>query len=263
MKKIAFSTWCTDDYINKVGLEGLKNSLAYFHPEIPLFVYDTEKTQGLKIQWGALAKPYFMMPLTCIDLAEGYDMVIHIDADSTVTGPLTELLESDEDIIGVVNNNSQGKAGRCPGITIQDIPVADFLNAGLVGSNNLQFWRDWRGLNHRYGEKFEGHEQDVLNIMAKSEDFSVKILDPIGSEISYGQSNVWGTETHWDSWSLMYMKDNQLCLDDPVTEKTMVVKVLHQAGGNASIYPMRPWMDSIVADDVRDYLHIICNERQD
>ena len=251
MKKVVFSTWCTDDYVDKVGLDGLKNSLAYFHPDIPLVVYDSAATSRLYKEHGDWLRPYFMMPPTCLELANDYDMVIHIDADSTVTGPLTELIESDEEIIGVRNNNSYGKAGYMGGVTISNIPLFEFLNAGLVGSNGSRFLEDWNIANQQVGNYHDGHEQDTLNLMFQSGHYSTKILDPLGSDISYGQSNVWGTETHWDSWKELYVKDDNLYLDDPNTNLSMHVKVLHQAGGPASVYPMRPWMDSLVSDEVK------------
>ena len=252
MKKIVFSTWCTDDYVDKVGLGGLKNSLNYFHPDIPLFVYDTAQTEILKKKYGTLPAN-FMMPATCSDLTEEYDMVIHIDADSTVTGPLTELLESDEEIIGVRNNNSFGKAGCHGAITIRDIPVFEFLNAGLVGSNGKKFIKEWGETCQQIGDQLEGGEQDVLNIMFQSKKYSTKLLDPLVTNVSYGASNIWGTDTHWDSWEELYVEDDKLMLYDPNTKIPMVVKVMHQAGGSASVYPMRPWIDSLVSDEVKEY----------
>ena len=198
-----------------------------------------------------------MMPPTCIELTEDYDMVIHIDADSTVTGPLTELLESDAEIIGVRNNNSFGKAGCHGGITIGTIPVFDFLNAGLVGSNGKRFIKEWGETCQEVGHQLDGGEQDVLNLMFQSKKYSTELLDPLVTNVSYGQSNVWGTETHWDSWKDLYVKDGQLMLDDPNTKISMEIKVMHQAGGGASVYPMRPWMDSLFTDEVKEYFRKI------
>ena len=33
-KKVAISTWCTDDYVDLIGLDKLHNSIKHFHPEI-------------------------------------------------------------------------------------------------------------------------------------------------------------------------------------------------------------------------------------
>lgn len=33
-KKIAVTTWVTDDYREYIGVEELKNSFKYFHPDI-------------------------------------------------------------------------------------------------------------------------------------------------------------------------------------------------------------------------------------
>ena len=61
----------------------------------------------------------WMMPPSCLPFVEDYDMVVHIDGDCVVTGPMTELFESEEDVIGVRNNNSLDKASAHDfGITI-------------------------------------------------------------------------------------------------------------------------------------------------
>ena len=83
--------------------------------------------------------------------------LLKIDGDCVVTGPMTELFESEEDVIGVRNNNSLDKASAHDfGITIthlppfgngQQIPIQGFINAGLIASNNKQFWYDWHELN--------------------------------------------------------------------------------------------------------------------
>ena len=41
MKKIAVTTWCTDDYVDYIGLDELRNSFKYFHSDVDFFVFDT------------------------------------------------------------------------------------------------------------------------------------------------------------------------------------------------------------------------------
>jgi hypothetical protein len=116
-KRIAVSTWCTDDYVDLIGVQDLVKSFKHFHPDIDFFIFDSKMTDEAKVTDPWL-QPVWMMAPTCIPFIEDYDMVVHIDGDSVVTGPLTELFESDEDIIGVRNNNSLGKASSHQGITI-------------------------------------------------------------------------------------------------------------------------------------------------
>ena len=148
-KKILISTWCTDDYVDLIGLEKLQNSIKYFHPDVDHAIVDTAMTNKIYEQCPWM-RPVWMMAPTCLPYVEDYDMVVHIDGDCVVTGPLTELFESDEDIIGVRNNNSFNKASRGPGgITIahlepwgngSPIPIQGFVNAGLVAANRKEFW---------------------------------------------------------------------------------------------------------------------------
>ena len=99
------------------------------------------------------------------------------------------------------------------------------------------------------------------------------MIDPIGSVVSYGLSNVWGTgDNHWESWSQIYVKDDRLYLNDMIKEgwnmvqgDPMCIKVLHQAGGsiaaelNRSSGGFRNWMKSVVSDEVNDYLEVVTN----
>ena len=42
MKKIAVTTWVTDDYVDYIGLVNLKDH-SHFHPDIDFFVFDTRR----------------------------------------------------------------------------------------------------------------------------------------------------------------------------------------------------------------------------
>ena len=106
-KKIAISTWCTDDYVDLIGLDKLHNSIKYFHPEIDHIVYDTKMTRDIEREHPWMKNIWMMSP-TCLPHADDYDMVIHLDGDAVVTGPLDEMINSTADVIGVRNNNSFG-----------------------------------------------------------------------------------------------------------------------------------------------------------
>lgn len=276
-KKILISTWCTDDYAELLGVEKLTNSIKYFHPEVDHVIFNTEMTNEVYGQYPWM-KPIWMMAPTCLPYVEDYDMVIHLDADAVVVGPMDELFDSSADIIGVRNNNSLNKAGAHNGITIphlppfgngNPIPMQGFLNAGLVAANRKEFWYDWHQVNehaaHNKSYGF-GDENDTLNQIFHWNKYTSEVVDPIGSKVSYGLSNVWGTDNnHWESWSQIYVKDDRLYLDDPATGEPMCVKVLHQAGGsiaaelNRSSGGFRNWMSSIVSKEVNDYLNEVTN----
>lgn len=284
MKKILVSTWCTDDYSELLGVEKLANSIKYFHPEVDHVIFDTKMTEQIHTEMPWM-KPIWMMAATCLPFVEEYDMVVHLDADAVVTGPMTEFFESEEDIIGVRNNNSLDKAsGHDFGITIthlppfgngQQIPIQNFINAGMIGANSRQFWYDWHNLNIEAARiKTEvnpyahgiGDEQDTLNQIFNSDMYNTKIVDAMGSNVSYGISNHWGkNDNHWESWSQIYVKDDRLYLDDPKTGKPMCIKVMHQAGGHAAAQlnraagGFRGWLSSVVSNEVNDYLNEVQN----
>ena len=274
-KKIAISTWCTDDYVDLLGLDKLQNSIKYFHPDVDHVIIDSKMTDIIN-QVFPWMKPIWMMAPTCSPLAKDYDMVVHLDADAVVVGPMDELFESDADIIGVRNNNSLDQAGAHGGITIphhppcgdgSPNPLQGFINAGLVAANNSQFWEDWHDVNSQvaatkgYGW---GDENDTLNHIFHCDKYNSEVIDPIGSGVSYGLSNIWGTgDNHWESWSQIYVKDDRLYLDDPKTGEPMCIKVLHQAGGsiaaelNKSAGGFRNWLKSVVSPDVKEYLEVV------
>ena len=274
-KTIAMSTGGPDDYVDLLGLDKLQNSIKYFHPDVDHIIIDSKMTELIN-QVFPWMKPIWMMAPTCSPLAKNYDMVVHVDADAVVVGPMDELFNSDADIIGVRNNNSLDQAGAHGGITIphhtpfgdgSPIPLQGFINAGLVAANNSEFWDVWHDTNSQvaatkgYGW---GDENDTLNHIFHWDKFTSEVIDPIGSGVSYGLSNIWGTgDNHWESWSQIYVKDDRLYLDDPKTGEPMCIKVLHQAGGsiaaelNKSAGGFRNWMLSVVSPDVREYLEVI------
>ena len=190
---------------------------------------------------------------------------------------MDELFESDADIIGVRNNNSLDQAGAHGGITIphhppfgdgSPIPLQGFINAGLIAANNSEFWDVWHDINSQvaatkgYGW---GDENDTLNHIFHWDKFTSEVIDPIGSGVSYGLSNIWGTgDNHWESWSQIYVKNDRLYLDDPKTGEPMCIKVL-QAGGsiagelNKNAGGFRNWLSSVVPPEVDEYIKEVCN----
>ena len=213
-KKVAISTWCTDDYVDLIGLDKLHNSIKHFHPEIDHVVVDSKMTKEIEneIPW---MKNIWMMAPTCLPLANDYDMVIHLDGDAVVTGPLDEMINSTAEVIGVRNNNSLNQAGAPYGITIRhmepfgdgsDIPLQGFINAGMIAAQGKDFWEDWHDVNSQVADVTNkgfynpgwGDENDTLNQIFHSDKYDSEVIDPTGSGVSYGLSNVWGTgNNHW------------------------------------------------------------------
>jgi hypothetical protein len=232
--KTCFVTHVSDDWYDSVGASKLVASARYFHPEIPFFVYGTQEINQLfqihpNVNWNTL-QPFTTLP--AFENEEGivFDMVVHFDADSMIVGKLDELLSEDNlkyDVIGVRNNNDFDKAGKDGAITQERIPIQEYINAGLVGCTSKKFLQTWTIKNISEGNNQPFQEQSVLNSIIGEYNYKLKILDPKESNVHYGISGLFGTNTHWDSWKEISLNGNK-----ELILRNKFVKVLHHVGGH-------------------------------
>lgn len=226
--KIAFCTHVSDNWYHSVGAHKLSQSIKYFHPDIDFYCFGDKQLNELfnihtNVNWNTVH------PFVSYQLINDYDMVVHFDADSMVVGKLNELLDItnlDFDVIGVRNNNDFNKAGKDNPITNPGQDPQKYLNAGLVAITNKSFIEQWMMNNIKFGNQMPFQEQTVLNFM--TDNWKVKILDPIDSDVYYGISNLYGNNTHWDSWMDINLVNNELILNNKK------VKVLHHGGGHGT-----------------------------
>ncbi len=221
-KPIAFVTNISDEYRYSMGADKLIRSAKYFHPDIPFHVLGTEEVDALGMP------KEILMPFVMNKFIDEYDMVVRLDADSMITGPLTEIIEAkDYELIGVRNNNDYGKAGKDNSITQFNVGVNEYLNAGLVATTSKAFLENWMDVCLSLGLHLPFGEQTVLNGIKRK--YNTLIVDGIDKECHYGVSCLYGDgseeETHWDSWKDIYPAGDDLYL------KGKKVKVLHHAGG--------------------------------
>jgi hypothetical protein len=258
-KKVCFKTWCSDGYRKIIDIEKLTKQLNYFHPDIPHFIYgDKEMAEdSYKFPW---AREVVMMPISMMKYIDDYELVIHIDGDSTIVGPLDELINSDYDAAGVRNNHFGNGAGCHASITIPEVPWDKFLNAGLNALRSKEFLLEWlEGCKHL---PWWDNEQTEYNRHFFKEKYKTIIIDDVGSNLSYGVSNVFGTNTHWDSWKDLYIKNGEMYQINPIGEEVKV-KVLHMAGGGdvkAQVFQgktMRQWIHEWVKPEVSEYIKMI------
>lgn len=251
--KIAFTTNVSSDKIVYYGLLKLMTSFYKYHPDIPLFVFtekeieiEVRKRNFPKIDW------FYLNPIMCAKVAEKYDLVVHIDADSIVCDRLTEVLEGDYDVAVVRNNNDNRKAGAMEGLTLNDqVHVLEYANCGLVASTKKEFWEEWIEKNNLFYHQFDLHEQDVMNLMLKDrKKYNRKLLDSIDKPLYYGISNIGGTYGHWESWKQIYLKDEKLYLNNKL------IKVLHNAGGQEFD---KLNIDALFSTEVAQYLKELCH----
>ena len=291
MKKIAVSTWCTDDYAVYLRPDRLEKCINHFHPEIDFHVFGTKDTENVTKEhpWLGADNVKFsdwMMVATCLPLVEDYDMVIHMDADCFCLGSLDRVIESDAELIGVRNNNFFGKAGSAQPCTSPfyepygsgQIGVNDFINAGFVASNDKQFWYEWRDFNKFVAEQSNAktfdykpwplirNEQDTWNHIFHAEDkYTSEIVDREGSGVTYGIINQWGTTDHCESWENLYIKDESVYIDHPTTGEALRTSILHAAGVGTmqtikEYGDQYNWLYGIIKPEVKDYIQSILGE---
>jgi hypothetical protein len=292
MKKVAVSTWCTDDYAVHLRPDKLQKLVNYFHPKIDFHIVDTKQTEKIKKknQWmlkETVRYPDWMMAMSCLPFVEDYDMVIHMDADSFCIGSLDRVINSDAELIGVRNNNFFGKAGAAQPCTSPFyepygdggiIGVNKFVNAGFIASNDKQFWYEWRDFNKFVAEQSDGktftykpwplirNEQDTWNhIFHAKNKYTSEIVDREGSGVTYGIVNQWGERDHCESWKNLYIKDNSVYIDHPITGESLRTSILH-AAGVGTIETIKQygdhynWLYGIIKPEVKDYIRTILGE---
>ena len=259
-EKIVFCSHCSNHLKESFGAYKLMASSQYFHPEIPFYMYGTDDIRNVwlrkyghpNIDW------YIMNPLISIELADKYEMVVHFDSDSIITGRLDELINAPEDVVCVRNNNDFGGAGRGvdTGTTYKNVGVNQYLNAGLIGSRKKEFWLEWERLNGLFAADTPFGEQGVLNELLYNRnligggEFTFNILDAIDKKVYYGVSCLSGTETHWDSLkSISLNENNDLVLNDKI------VKIVHHAGGHSALPKLQ--IDKLFNPQVAEYLNKI------
>lgn len=251
--KIAFTTNVSSDKIVYYGLLKLIASFRKFHPDIPLFVFtekeiekEVKKRNLPAINW------FYLNPIMCAKVAEKYDLVVHIDADSIVCDYLTEILDADYDVAVVRNNNDFGKASAREPFTLNDqVHVWDYANCGLVASTKKEFWEDWIKQNNIFYNLFDLHEQDVMNLMLKDrQKYKRKLLDPVDKPVYYGLANTYGIYGHWDSWKEIEIKDDKLYVNNKL------IKILHNGGGQEF---EKLNLDTMFSENVSKHLKKLCD----
>jgi len=232
--KTIFVSHCQNDWYETVGARKLKNSAKYFYPDMDLLVHGDNIISEIrrKYSWSSW---YTFDPLVAEYYVNEYDMIVHFDADSIITGPLDELMLGDFDIAGVRNNNDIGLTSRTGGLSCSHAPGTDkatqSLNAGLIASTSKAFWEEFKNRNQALGNQIgpgRGFgEQDVFNAIFWEGKYKAKILDPVGSDVYYGTSQqICDSDRIESAWKRLYMHNGELYSDNKK------VKVIHHADGH-------------------------------
>lgn len=257
--KVIFSSHCQNDWYEAVGARKLVNSARYFHPDIEMQVMGDNIISEIRKKY-SWSNWYNFDPLVAEYYLDDYDMIVHFDADSFITGKLDELLLADFDVAGVRNNNDIGLTTNQGGLMGSPVPagidfISQSLNAGLIASTSKEFWIEFKEQNKAHGPMGVGMgfgEQDVFNSIFHSGKYKVKILDPKDSNVYYGVSQqecAPGAKIE-TAWRDLYIKDKELYC------RNKKVKVIHHASGH---HLPKLQYQNWVSREVKDFLDTITN----
>lgn len=196
----------------------LENSFKKFHPEIEFITYSDEDISKL-----SFSEPFYRNKAYFGEkLADSYDTVINIDADSIVVGSLDDAISAKYDVASVFNNFAPDPLNRQL-VTIWDQTPEKYINAGLVIGKSKRFWSWWKKLcmSDHY-PKYQFREQDMLNIVFDYGDLKTKNLDMSDS--------IYGLYLN-GYWPQAKLEDGEIILPEDVLGKRKSWKVLHWAGG--------------------------------
>jgi len=220
-KKVCFFTIADEknmDYARKMA-----NSFKHFHPDIPLEIISGEVLDG------ALKRDpmffYRATPIIASQLIKDYEVVVKIDADSVVTGPLNEAWMGDFDVKVVLNSNPR-EFKKYP-VSIWDIhPIQEYLNCGFISMKSEKFINHWHKICYsNHFDNYQMKEQDLMNIIIHYGDYKVEMLD--NGDSFYGLASK-------GYWPQVELRDNKLIL--PANQEwnkiDKYIKVIHIAGGN-------------------------------
>jgi hypothetical protein len=222
VKKIVFTI--ADDNNLKYA-EMMEKSLRKFHSEedLPLVVI---KGDDLKAR--LTLDPMFFYratPIIASELLKDYDVVIKIDADSIVTGDLSDAWkEPDIDMACVFNSNP--KELQTYPVTVWDINPLEYLNCGFVVMRNKDMVEHWKNLCFTYHfNNYQMKEQDLLNILCHYGVYKVQVLDMGDSFFGLASKGYW-------QYIEVVNKKLSLPPQEGYTNVSKWIKVLHWAGGN-------------------------------
>lgn len=234
MIKVAF-TAVDDNLYYAEGTHIFINSFKRFHPDIDLVVFRQDFVDNLfkdkGINWYQ-AKPFFA------ELLFDYDLICNIDADTVLTGRLTEVFDNvDYDIGAVWNFNDYENA------SFENITPEMYLQAGMVASTSKKFWLAWQKINAT-AMKYIRKENDTLNLLAyndpKISKLKLKIFDK--DKDYYGCKSL-GREPEF------YIKDDKL-----MCRKEQVLAYHYARGGD---FPKLDFNKMPLSYGVKEWLYKI------
>lgn len=161
------------DNKNLDHFNNLEKSLRKFHSESEIALLRLDNPTP-DMNWWYRAKP-----IIARELMENYDLLIGMDADQIITGPLDELWDDLDCDVKVVYND--------PTYPIPLWDIQPYFNNGLVVLKSKDFVDHWYRLCHtEHFQHYQFREQDLLNILC-SDYFNYKVWPLDNGNKIYGE----------------------------------------------------------------------------
>ena len=200
----------------------LEKSFKHFHPDVEFVIYDQKKLDEM----GYKEIPnffYLATPFIAKELIKEYSLVVKIDADSIITGPLDSVFNDTSYDLGVVLNNNRLESL----VTCLNIPYKTYANCGFVAMRSREFVEHWWSLcMGQFFKQFQYREQDLLNIIIHYGNYNVMCFDAFDEWLGLTSKSEWGRfEVHGNK--LVCPSDNNY------NQTQKIVCAIHAAGGNS------------------------------
>lgn len=216
--------WSISDTNNLKYYRMMEASFRKFHPKDELILFGDKEiaaTNDPNIFYRAC--PYFTKQL----MEQGYDEVCKIDADTIITGDLSDIWDDDFDV-AVVNNSNPKEMVLYP-ISILNIHPLAYANAGFVVMRSKSFVDFWNNFcKSIIYNACQMREQDLLNIMIYSNNYKVKKLDQGDCYYSLASKGYWQYITLNDKKELVL----PINAEGNWPDKSKIIKAIHFSGGN-------------------------------
>lgn len=193
---------------------GCMNSFKRFHPDIEMRVFNENDLAERGLNY------YNAKGLLGYQLSLEYDLVVNIDADHYIFSRLDEILAADYDVACPANYNQTDNlvgikaTSGINGLSDQAdfIGVKEYLQGGLIAATDTVFWNHYQHATQKFYERFVCKENDVLNIVAHTFPYRVKVLDG-NVDFNHPAHNCFYGCGVYPRESLAYIENDKLMVD--------------------------------------------------